>query len=235
MAAQSPQQDDGQALLAFFDQSPKGFFVEAGLRSPTEGSRTFALEAAGWGGVIVEPLPDLAAFLVTSRKASVFACACVALDEAGEPLTVRVDSPLATVDVGREIAGLPASYTVAVPTRTLDDILEEANAPQPLDVVVLDAHGRELDALLGFDFDHWRPKLIVIADPVVDLDRHRFLGESGYRLIRRVGRCGWYVPMASTARAERLAILRDYYLALPFRKAWRALRRLGGRIAATAD
>lgn len=235
MAEQPLQDNEGQALLAFFEQSPKGFFVEVGLRGPTDGSRTFTLEAAGWTGVLAEPLPDVAAFLVTVRKAAVVACACVAPDVAGQPLELRVDSPLAAVDIGRRTAGASSSYVISVPTRALDDILEEADAPQPLDVLVLDVHGRELDALLGFDFAHWRPKLIAIADPVFDWDRHRFLMAIGYRLIRRVGGCGWYVPEGASAQPERLAILRDYYLLLPIRKARRALRRLGARIAATAD
>ena len=59
-------------------------------------------------------------------------------------------------------------YVVTVPTRTLDDILREAEAPTPLDLIVLDVYGHELDALLGFDFGRWRPRLIVIADPVVN-------------------------------------------------------------------
>ena len=226
MAAQS-QNDEAEPLFAFFERSTRGFFAEVGLRSPTDGSRTWPLEAAGWTGALVEPQPDVAAFLVTARKAAVFACACVAPDAAGEPLALRVTSPLAGIDVGRPASTPPSNYTIVVPTRTLDDVLREADAPQPLDFLALDARGHELDALLGFDFAHWQPKLIAIADPVYDLDRHRFLNASGYRLLRRVGGRGWYVPAGSPALARRqsVAVLRDYYLALPFRKLWRALRR----------
>jgi methyltransferase FkbM-like protein len=120
-----------------------------------------------------------------------------------------------------------------VPTRTLDDILREAEASTPLDLIVLDVYGHELVALLGFDFGRWRPLLIVIADPIVNLTRHRFLKESGYRLIRRVNGRGWYVPANAPVPSERWAILRDYYLLLPFRKVWRALRRLNARIMAS--
>lgn len=234
MAAQSRQQGEAERLLAFFDRSPDGFFAEVGLKSPTDGSRTFVLETAGWTGALIEPQPDLAAFLVTSRRAKVFACACVAPDVAGQPMALRIESPLAAVDIDRSSAA-PSSYVIMVPTRTLDDVLREAEAPAPLDFLALDVHGLELDALLGFDFAHWQPELIAIADPAADLDRHRFLKASGYRLIRRVAGCGWYVPADSPVAAQRWQILLHYYLALPFRKARRALRRLNARVLAMPD
>ena len=226
---QLPQHDEQQRLRALLGNSGNGFFAEVGVRP--RGSITLPLEAAGWTGVLVEPQPDVAAFLVTARSAKVFAAACVAADQAGEPLPLRVATPLASIDVGQR---KPASnYVIMVPTRTLDDILREAEAPAPFDLLALDAHGRELDALLGFDFERWRPRLIVIADPVVNLQRHRFLKESGYRLIRRAGGRGWYVPAGSAVSSERWSIVREYYLALPFRMAWHALRRLNARIMAS--
>jgi FkbM family methyltransferase len=237
VAAQPPQRDEAQRLRAFFDNSPEGFFAEVGVSHPTAGSATWPLENAGWSGVLIEPQPDVAAFLVTARSAKVFAVACVASDSAGEPLSLRVASPLSSIGVGPSSAAAPSDYVIMVPTRTLDDILQEAEAPMPLDLLALDAGGRELDALLGLDFGRWRPRLIAIADPIVNLQRHRFLKASGYRLIRRAGRRGWYVPAGSpaAARRERWPILRDYYLKLPFRMAWHALRRLNARIMASAD
>jgi FkbM family methyltransferase len=230
--AAQPTQDEAQRAHAFFGNSGKGFFAEVGIRA---GSPTWPLEKAGWTGVLVEPSPDVAAFLVTARTAKVFATACVAPDVAGQPLSLRVASPLASVEVGQPAGTTPSSYVVTVQTRTLDDILREAEAPAPIDLLVLDVYGRELDALLGFDFERWRPKLIVIADPVANLQRHRFLKESGYRLIRRGSGRGWYVPADAPVASEHWAMLRDYYLLLPFRMAWQALRRLNARIMAMPD
>jgi len=136
MAARS-QDDEAERLFTFFERSTRGFFAEVRLRSPTDGSRTWPLEAAGWTGALVEPQPDLAAFLVAARKAAVFACACVAPDAAGEPLALRVTSPLAGIDVGRPASIPPSNYTIMVPTRTLDDVLREADAPPPLDFLAL--------------------------------------------------------------------------------------------------
>jgi hypothetical protein len=235
---QSLPPDSTPPILEFFANSRAGFFVEVGVRNPTTGSMTWPLELSGWNGVLIEPQPDLAAFLVTSRRAKVFAAACVASDVAGTPQPMRVPSPLSSMDGGEPFNKPPASdYVIMAATRTLDDVLREAEAPVSIDLLALDAHGRELDALLGFDFERWQVRLIAIADPVVDLQRHRFLKESGYRLIRRSGGRGWYVPAGSpdAAQRERWPIVSDYYVKLPFRKARHALRRLKERIIASAQ
>ena len=80
--------------------------------------------------MLVEPLPDVAAFLVTARTAKVFATACVSPDVAGQSLLLRGASPLATINVGQPASAPPSNYVVTVPTRTLDDILREARPPR---------------------------------------------------------------------------------------------------------
>ena len=234
MNADPASSEEARLLRDFFRDSATGSFVEVGVPDPVRGSRTLHLEEAGWIGIVAEPRPDVAAFLVAARKARNVAAACVAPDVAGQPLALRIANPLSSVDVGQPWQPEQPAFTVMVPTRTLDGLLAEAGMAAPLDLVALDAEGRELDALLGLDFERWQPRLIVIADPVTDLQRHRFLKESGYVLIWRVGGCGWYVPGDSRAvRKRRLwPVLRDYYLALPFRKAGHALRRLKSRVTA---
>ena len=105
MEPQQPQ-DEAQRVRAFFDNADKGFFAEVGIRA---GSPTWPLENAGWSGVLVEPSPDIAAFLVTARTSKVFATACVAPDVAGQPMSLRVASPLATVNVGQPAGTTPSN------------------------------------------------------------------------------------------------------------------------------
>ena len=62
-----------------------------------------------------------------------------------------------------------------MPVRTLDEILTEARAPSPIDLLSVDVEGHELDVLRGFDFARWRPRLILLEDHVGNLDKHRFL------------------------------------------------------------
>jgi len=222
------QQEEEQLVRDFFGGAAGGFFVEVGANHPTKASQSSHLEQAGWTGVLVEPQPDLAAFLVTERKAKVFAVACTSPDNAGRTLPLHVAGPLSSLDRDRMAPGAKADYVIMVPTRTLDDILEEAHAPAPLDLLSVDVEGHEIEVLRGFDFAHWQPRLILLEDHVGDLKKHKFLTQSGYRLIRRIGNNGWYVPQGAAAEAsrrDRWQIIRKYYLALPFRAARNASRR----------
>ena len=231
-----PTPDQEHALVRdFFGGETSGYFVEVGANHPTEGSQTWHLEHAGWTGVLVEPQPDLAAFLVSARKnAKVFAAACTSPDNAGQSLPLHVDGARSALDRDRMAPGARTDYVIAVPTRTLDSILEEANAPVPVDLLSVDVEGHEIEVLRGFDFARWQPLLILVEDHVGSLRTHRYLRQHGYRLIRRLGNNGWYVPDDddTTMRAsERWEILRKYYLALPFRVASNAVRRLKQSIA----
>ena len=230
--ATRPTPDQEHSLVSeFFGGETSGYFVEVGA-NPTKGSPTWHLEQSGWTGVLVEPQPELAAFLVTSRKARVFAAACSSPDNAGQSLPLHVDGPRSALDRDRVSPGAKDAYVIVVPSRTLDSILEEAEAPAPIDMLSIDVEGHETEVLRGFDFSRWQPLLILVEDPINTLQTHHYLKRSGYRLIRRLGQNGWYVPAhesASISSSDRWEILRKYYLALPFRvvrNAWRRVRRL---------
>ncbi len=215
-----PSQQEEEKLVRDFFGGEAGYFVEVGANHPTEGSQTWHLEQAGWTGVLIEPQPDLAAFLTTSRKARVFAAACSSPANAGQSLPLHVDGARSALDRDRMAPGAKAAYTIIVPTRTLDSILEEADAPVPIDLLSIDVEGHETEVLSGFDVNRWQPLLILIEDHVGNLRTHQYLKSSGYKLVRRIGNNGWYVPAeerVEVSSSQRWDIVRKYYLALPFR------------------
>jgi FkbM family methyltransferase len=229
MAGQLAHHEEEKLVREFFHDAASGFFVEVGANHPTHASQTWHLEQAGWIGILVEPQPDLAAQLMATRTAKVFAVACSSPVEAGRSLPLHVAGPLSSLDRSQMAPGARPESVIIVPVKTLDEILEEAKAPTPLDFLSVDVEGHEIKVLLGFDFARWRPRLILIEDHVGNLDRHRFLKNSGYRLVRRAGNNGWYVPYDAPIQPEwqdRWQIIRKYYFALPFRIARNASRKL---------
>ena len=216
-------------VRTFFGGATNGFFVEVGANEPIERSQTWHLEQSGWTGVLIEPQPDLAVNLVKERTAMVFAAACSSPENRGRTMPLHVAGPLSSLHRDRMAPGAAPESIIEVPLRTLDGILQEADAPSPIDLLSIDVEGHELEVLRGFDLVRWRPRLIMLEDHVSDLERHWYLQSSGYRLIRRVGNNGWYVPATekfNISWADRWEILRKYYLALPFRLARNASRRI---------
>jgi FkbM family methyltransferase len=220
--------DREMRLVDAFFSSDKGYFVEVGANNPY-GSQTWLLEQSGWTGVLIEPLPDLAAELRATRKARVFSVACSSPENAGRELPFHVAGPHSSLDRKRMAPGAVVEKIINVPIRTLDSILGEAGSPTRLDFLSIDVEGHEIEVLRGLDIARWRPRLILLEDHVADLSRHRYLTAAGYRIIRRYENNGWYVPSDSTAMREwrnRWEILRKYYLGLPFR----VLRNLSRRL-----
>lgn len=219
---------ESQLIAAFFGEF-KAFFVEVGANDPHERSQTWHLEQAGWTGVLIEPQPDLAEKLRTTRKAKVFAVACSSPANAGRTLPFHVAGPLSGLDRDRLAPGTKPEAVIEVPVRTLDSVLEEAGAPEGFDFLSIDVEGHEIEVLSGFDMRRWRPRLILLEDHVGTLAKHHFLKAAGYRIVRRYENNGWYVPQESMIRAlwsDRWEIWRKYYLALPFRWLRNGLRRM---------
>jgi FkbM family methyltransferase len=217
----------------FFADTPQGFFVEVGANDPKKDSQSWHLEEAGWRGILVEPLPELANELRRVRKAKVFEVACSSPDRAGQTMQLHVAGPFSSFDPNLAVTGMRADRAIDVKVETLDTVLKEGEAPRPIDLMSVDVEGHELEVLSGFDFERWKPRLILLEDHVSSLDKHRFMKRSGYSLMRRTGLNGWYVPSAAAPRMDLLGrwqIFRKYYLALPFRmfRDWR--RRLRDRI-----
>lgn len=216
-------------LVAAFFGGTKGFFVEVGANDPHARSQTLHLERAGWTGILIEPQPDLAEQLRTMRTGKVFAVACSSPEHAGRTMPLHVAGPLSSLDREHMAPGAAPERVIEVPIRTLDSLLDEADAPKPLDFLSIDVEGHEIEVLRGFDIVRWRPRLILLEDHVADLAKHRFMKSAGYRLIRRYENNGWYVPANAPERIEGRdywEIIRKYYLALPFRMLRNASRRL---------
>ncbi len=147
-------------------------------------------------------------------------------------MTLHVLGPHSSLNRELAVTGVVARSTIEVPVRTLDEILEQVGAPAPIDFVSIDVEGHEVEVLSGFDLARWRPRLVLVEDHVTSLATHRCLTRAGYRLIRRTGPNGWYVPMAGAPRVGLgwWQIARKYYFALPIRMLRDRKRRLRDRL-----
>ena len=143
-----------------------------------------------------------------------FEAACSSPGNAGRTMVLQLRGGYSTLNDTLVIAGLPPQGTIAVPVTTLDAILRDANAPRPLDFISIDVEGHEIEVFDGFDLDHWRPRLILVEDHVLDLESHRTLQRRGYKWVRRSGLNGWYVPSDSpdAGRMAGLAAIRAQIL-----------------------
>jgi FkbM family methyltransferase len=176
----------------FFLGVRDGFFVDVGANDPKNGSQTWHLEELGWRGVVVEPQPRLVQKHKEERHAAVFACVCSSPQNAGKVLQFQVSGIHSSLDLNFFVAGMRKEEIIEVPARTLDGILEDANAPSPIDFLSIDVESHEIEVLSGTTLKRWRPRLILIEDLAFNTRLHRFLRSRGYKWVRRTGLNGWY-------------------------------------------
>ncbi len=217
-------------IRKYFDDKPSGVFVEVGAYEPLSVcSQSWHLEdRLKWRGLLVEPNPVLAGKARSARPGStVCECACTSPDKKGE---ARLFIPLSD---GKEISGHASmevnaddfNYnkhkTVDVKAVTLTSLLDENNVTD-VDLLSVDVEGTELDVLRGLDFDRFKPRLILLEDKHVYLQKHRFLKKLGYRLVKRTGLNCWYIPKGAKRPnqpfREKARLLKRLYLSIWLKK-----------------
>jgi FkbM family methyltransferase len=162
-----------------------GVFVEAGAYDGYWQSNTYWLERfRSWTGVLIEPIPELAAKARKERpRSKVYQCALVADDAEGSVIRMRRAGTMSMVSGGwgseeRERAWAEAGASAAreelrdvvVPARTLTDVLEDAGVEQ-IDLLSLDVEGYEASALRGLDLSRYSPKCVLVE--IHDAERRR--------------------------------------------------------------
>lgn len=149
-------------LLPFLGNR-RGFFIEAGANDGVTQSNTLFYERhRGWRGLLIEPIPELAARCRKNRPRSIVEnCALLATGDPRREVTMQFCNLMSLVkgamhseqadrehiEKGCAVQGIQ-SYEVTVPARTLDDILA-AHGITEVDLFSLDVEGFELQVLQG--------------------------------------------------------------------------------------
>jgi FkbM family methyltransferase len=197
-----------QKLEAYLDFD-KGVFVEAGANDGlTQSNTAYFEQCRGWRGMLVEPIPELAAKCRANRPACIVEnCALVPFAAHKNPVAMTYCGLMSVIDggwsdpsaeqahveIGRKIQELE-TYQVDVPGRSLSSLLDRHRLSR-VDLLSLDVEGYERQALEGLDFSRHRPNFILVEarfraeidevllplyDVVVQLSHHDVL----YRLCK---------------------------------------------------
>jgi FkbM family methyltransferase len=155
-----------------------GYFIEAGANDGLSQSNTAFFERyLGWRGLLIEPIPSLAAKCRVNRpKAKIEQCALVAADYGERTVDIRYCNLMSVVAGARGsaeadqthvetgfqfLAPGEETYTVTVPARTLQEVMQQHGVSH-VDLLSLDVEGYEAEALRGIDFTAILPRYILV-------------------------------------------------------------------------
>lgn len=163
------QHGEDALILAAFEDTPRGRFVEVGCIDGRRFSNTLALEERGWSGVCVEAHAGYIDLIRRNRPGCIVVHAAVAdRDEPEVPFYANARGALSTLDKSletrwrRDYAPWFSGFTEQrVPMKRLGTILDDAGVRE-IDVLSIDIDGTDAAALRGLDLARHRPALIVI-------------------------------------------------------------------------
>lgn len=152
-----------------------GVFVEAGANNGITQSNTLYLELyRGWRGLLVEPIPQLAAQCRMYRPRAIVEEVALVDTVLKRSVTMRYVNLMSVVkggmkSVAEEEAHVQAgcevqkveSYELEAPATTLGALLERHGLGR-IDLLSLDVEGFEANALKGLDLEKHRPRYILV-------------------------------------------------------------------------
>jgi len=191
-------------LWELFDGKHDGFFIEVGAFDGYNYSVTYALEAMGWKGLLIEAIPDRAAECKARRTNSrVVNAALSRRGSTGETqFTVTTDqyggmlSYHSTTQQHLNDTRNAPKTTVTVPLTSMDDLLKDHSGE--IDVASIDVEGGEVALLQGFDLHKHRPRVLLLEDNTQGADPalRQYMSTQPYVM------CGWLEVNAIFVRAD---------------------------------
>ena len=182
--------EDYHLSLAFAGQTT-GTYIDIGAGHPIADNVSFWFYERGWQGIVVEPQAELAALYQRLRPRDLAIQALVGrhCGEIDFYAVERLHGLSTTLEsVAQKARAFGADYqTVRMPVTTLATLCETHDVGS-IDFLKIDVEGAEGNVLLGGDWKHFRPKVIVIEaitpgslEPAWH-DWEPFLIAQGYRL-----------------------------------------------------
>jgi FkbM family methyltransferase len=148
-----------------FGYKSNGWFAEVGASNGQDYSNTSGLADMGWNGLYVEPVAELARQCeLRHKKNTRILTYSAGIGRANGFQKLWMIPAWGTCTSNKEAALKidENSYEFTSNILTLNTVLMASGFPINFDLLVIDVDFGEIEVLLGFSIDHWKPKLVVI-------------------------------------------------------------------------
>lgn len=158
-------------IWELLDRQTRGFYVEVGAFDGKSFSVSYAFDAMGWDGLLIEAIPQRAEQCKANRPDARVVHAALGEHHGGTvKFHVTADAwggMLSFLDPhsdhARQAAASGTQVTaVDVPKMSMNELLKDHTGP--VDVAVIDVEGGEVEVLKGFNLKHFKPRVLLIEE-----------------------------------------------------------------------
>ena len=144
-----------------------GSFVDVGSHDGYQWSNVWGLAKAGWKGLLIEPVPELAEKCKNLYKdfENISVLRSAIGSHTGTTSLYFGSNPtinLETVEKNPWGDKYDTNNFIIVNVDTLDSVLEKYTIPIKFDLLCIDVEGAELEVLEGFSICKWIPRLVIV-------------------------------------------------------------------------
>ncbi|MFN7398560.1 MAG: FkbM family methyltransferase [Sandaracinobacter sp.] len=198
------QEGEDRLLLRFFEPQASGFYVDVGAHHPYRFSNTALLHRLGWRGLNIDAMPGSMKAFKRARPHDINLEIGIAKERGTAQFHVFNEKALNTFDPETARLHSRGSWRVEriidVQLLPLAEVLDRELAPgQTIDLLTVDAEGRDLQVLESNDWSRWRPRAILaeslgsVLDGLTGDPVARFLQSKGYRSFAKLVNTVMYV------------------------------------------
>jgi FkbM family methyltransferase len=188
------QQGEDQILWSLFPKGYRGTYLDVGALDGKLFSNTYSFELAGWKGICVEAHPNYIQILKRNRPNSIVIHAAIAHKDKKSVIfnaNSRGSLSSLTTEMKEHFKKFGKFFTgwkqVKVPMKTINTVLRENNF-EYIDVMSMDIEGGEPAALMGFNINKYKPKILVI-EALNDTKKNainKYMKNSGYFFAKKI-------------------------------------------------
>lgn len=161
------QEAEDVILKRLFEGQKTGFYIDVGAHHPSRYSNTNLFYKMGWSGINIDAMPGSMALFKRFRPRDINLEIAVAKEKKKLTFYIFNDPALNTFDEELSRRRNCGSYYVVqkqlLQTCPLAEVLSE-HIPngQEIDFMSIDVEGYDLEALQSNDWEHFRPKYILV-------------------------------------------------------------------------